>query len=296
MKGSVPYCGHIIQTETMRMKDMKKMIKLTAAALALILTVCAFAGCSTVDPNDNIIIEIHSVTEVPVPTQTPSTEPPLETVAPTPTAAPDTTPVPVNTPLPAPDYSVFDNCAFVGNSTFEGLHAYGVITHGKFFTRVGLNIISVYTATTTNGSIPVIEELNTGHYEAVIMMFGENELGWPNINSFLDRYEQFCRDVWAKQPGAKLFITGIPPISAAKSANGASTGVTNENIGIYNAQLADLCARIDNVWFITVPEALMTADGALPAEASGDGLHLNMTYSRYWADHICQSVMAVLRG
>ena len=106
------------------MKDMKKMIKLTAAALALILTVCAFAGCSTVDPNDNIIIEIHSVTEVPVPTQTPSTEPPLETVAPTPTAAPDTTPVPVNTPLPAPDYSVFDNCAFVGNSTFEGLHAY----------------------------------------------------------------------------------------------------------------------------------------------------------------------------
>ena len=127
------------------------------------------------------------------------------------------------------------------------------------------------------------------------MMFGENELGWPDLNLFINKYEQLCRDVWKKQPGAKLFITGIPPVSAAKSAS-STTGVTNENIQLYNAQLADLCARTEGVYFISVPEALMTSNGALPAEASGDGLHLNMTYSRYWADHICLTVMSVLRG
>ena len=271
------------------------MKKLLALLLACLIPAALFAACNNRQPGDDVIIDIHSVTEVPVPTLIPSTDPPLETVAPTPTPAPNATDVPLNTPQPAPDYSVFDNCAFVGNSTFEGLHQFGVITHGKFFTRVGLNILTVYTQTTTSGSIPVIDELNTGSYSAVIMMFGENELGWPNINTFINKYEQFCRDVWAKQPGAKLFITGIPPVSAAKSSS-STTGVTNENIQLYNSQLCDLCARVDNLYFISVPEALMTADGALPAEASGDGLHLNLTYSRYWADHICLTVMGILRG
>ena len=40
---------------------------------------------------------------------------------------------------------------------------------------------------------------------------------------------------------------------------------------------------------------LVDANGCLPADASGDGIHLNMTYSKYWADHICRTVAAVLR-
>ena len=73
------------------------------------------------------------------------TEPPLNTEAPTPTPEPTATPVPGYTAAPEPDYSVFDNSVFVGNSVFEGLYRYGVITHGKFMTKVGLNILSVYT-------------------------------------------------------------------------------------------------------------------------------------------------------
>ncbi|MBQ2111287.1 MAG: hypothetical protein II191_06020 [Clostridia bacterium] len=271
--------------------------KLVCALMALVMLAAVLTACSNGGKNNTVIIDVTPVTAVPVPTQIPSTEPPLYTVAPTPTAEPNITFVPSNTPQPAPDHSVFDNCAFVGNSTFEGLHIYGAITHGTFFTRVGLNIQSVYNLPTEDGKgkPPIIDELNSGSYQAVIMMFGENELGWPNINTFINKYEQFCRDVWTRQPGAKLFITGIPPVSAQKSAT-STNGVTNENIQLYNSQLSDLCARVDDLYFITVPEALMTADGALPAEASGDGLHLNMTYSKYWADHICLSVMSVLRG
>lgn len=85
----------------------------------------------------------------------------------------------------------------------------------------------------------------------------------------------------------------IPPVSAKVSST-STTGVTNENIQLYNAQLVDLAAR-RGCHYVSVPEALVDANGCLPADASGDGIHLNMTYSKYWADHICRTVAAVLR-
>ena len=45
------------------------------------------------------------------------------------------------------------------------------------------------------------------------------------------------------------------------------------------------------VVFIEVPEELYDEAGALPEDASSDGLHLNLKYDRIWADHICLSVM-----
>lgn len=220
------------------------------------------------DDSPNVIVDILPVTKAPLPSVEPATAPAAETVSPTATPAPADTNAPLNTNAPI-DQTVFDNCAFVGNSTFEGLYKYGVITHGKFFTRVGLNILSVYTQTTTTGSVPVIDELNTGRYEAVILMFGENELGWPNLNTFIEKYSKFLDDIWQRQPGCEIFIMLIPPVSAKVSST-STTGVTNENIQLYNAQLVDLAAR-RGCHYVSVPEALVDANGCLPADASGDG-------------------------
>lgn len=279
--------------------------KLIAMLLTAVMLAAFAAACSgTTQPEPNVKVEIASVTQIPLEITTPNASSPvLDTAAPatrepekpTPSPTPKPTQTGTVTNPPAPNYNIFSSCAFVGNSVFEGLRQYGFIPYGHFFTRVGLNIQSVYTQTTTNGSVPVIDELNTGNYAGIVMMFGQNELGWPNPNSFVNKYEQFLHDVWRRQPNAKLFIVGIPPVSAEKSAT-STNGVTNENIYLYNAMLTDLCARTANCYFITVPEVLMTADGALPPDASGDGIHLNKTYSKYWADHICQSVMNVLCG
>lgn len=267
---------------------MYKRFLTVIAMLVAILTLC-----SACKKEPDVIIDIIPPSSVPTPTDVPEGSPNLFTAAPTQVSEEETpTPVPTVTTPPTPDQTVFDNCAFVGNSTFEGLYKFGVITHGTFFTRVGLNILSVYTQTTATGSVPIIDELNTGSYEAVILMFGENELGWPNINTFIQKYSELLDDVWARQPGCEIFIMGIPPVSNAVSFS-STTGVTNENIQLYNAQLVDLATR-RGCNFVTVPDALMTADGSLPAEASSDGLHLNLQYSKLWADHICLSVMAVL--
>ncbi|MBO4879802.1 MAG: hypothetical protein IK064_02535 [Clostridia bacterium] len=306
--------------------------RILAAILAAAALVIAAAACSPAGNGENTVIEIRSSHDAHIVTLPPETggeqsfdplhtpaqqteAPPFTAVPPTPTPTPVPTPTPApqtgtptsrptsssqtNPPHPvyypgmAPDYTVFDTCAFVGNSTFEGLHQYGIITHGKFFTRVGLNVLSVYTQTTSTGHVPIIDELNTGHYDAVILMFGENELGWPDLNVFISKYAQLMRDVWRRQPNCKIFIMGIPPVSERVS-NTSTTGVTNENIYRYNAQLQDLALRTANAYYVSVPEQLMNDNGALPDEASSDGIHLNKTYSRYWADHICLTVMSVL--
>lgn len=235
-------------------------------------TPAATQGPSSLNPN-----ETHGVVKETMP-------PDYETQQPSkPTTAPDSY-----------DYSVFADCAFLGNSTFEGLYKYGVITNSHFFTKVGLNVNSVYTATTSTGSVPVIDELNTGSYRAVILMFGQNECGWPSLDTFISKYAQLLNDVWARQPEAKLFITAVPPVSKEVSDQGAN-GVTNEHIDYINNGLKQLADNTPNAYFITVPPIMVASDGTLRPEASGgDGIHLNLEYTRHWADHICAAVSEVL--
>lgn len=273
------------------------IIALLIATIAIVL-ICSI--CSSGDGGNGVIIDIPKQTITPTgavtpeasstPVVTPELTQGISTSAPTEYVTPVTTPAPTEQGTPVPDYTVFRNCAFVGNSTFEGLYRFGIITEGSFFTKVGLNILSVYEDSTEHGEVPIIDELNTGSYAAVILMFGENELGWPNINVFINKYSQLLNDIWARQPDCDIFITGIPPVSEAKSAQGSESGVNNERIQLYNERLSEL-ADERGCHFITVPGILLNENGALPEEASSDGLHLNLEYSRYWADHICLSVM-----
>ena len=206
-----------------------------------------------------------------------------------------TQPAPWFTPIPAgqANQSIFDKCAFVGNSLFEALHAYGVVTHGAFFTTVGLNLNTVYTEPSTHGSVPVIDELNSGSYVGVLLMFGQNELGWPKPEAFIQKYAALIRDVKSRQPNARIFVTAMPPVTKALSDSSAN-GTTNANINYMNSLLANLSAQFGYCRFITVPDEMYDANDALPQQASGDGIHLNMTYSRIWANHICQAVAAGL--
>ena len=236
-------------------------------------------------------IPVHTIvpsTGNPTPTATvtdaPATGIPVPTIAPTsgPTAAPG-----------QPDYSVFDGCCFIGNSVFEGLHNYGVIKNGTWYTRVGLNILTVYDTPVIGGSAPIIDELNNGSYTGILLMFGQNECGWPDLNNFIRKYERLLQDVWSRQPNAKLFIMGITPVSKAVSDKGEN-GVTNEHINTINTGLEALAERTQNAYYVGVPQSFYTTGGALQPDASSDGVHLNKAYMQIWADHICGIVSGVL--
>ena len=253
------------------------------ALSAALLSGCAGGGSSVVDiytsdPNASVIRPVP--TAVPDFTPAPSIRP---TVGPTEQATPAPT-VPAEA-----DQSVFDDAAFIGNSVFEGFYRFGVITHGRFFTKVGLNVNSVYTDHTETGTVPIIDELGQGSYNKVIIQLGQNELAWPNVTAFIQKYSDLIDDIMLRQPGAKVFIVALPPVTQEYN-DADQSGVNNENISRMNGLLKELAIR-RGVVFIDVPEELYDENGALPSDASSDGLHLNLKYDRIWADHICLAVM-----
>ncbi len=299
---------------------MKKLICILISALAL-FSLCACGGDThdnivdirTPDP-DSVIRPVPSdvpdftaePTEVltPLPTDAPTQAPteqatePAETAAPVNTESAGTaTDVPV-TSVPSqstgtePDQSVFDNAVFIGNSIFEGLYRFGIITHGKFFTKVGLNVNSVMTDHADGSTVPVIDELKKGSYDKVIILLGTNELGWPSYPTFIQKYGNLLDAVWQRQPGAKIYICGLPPVTK-KTDEKNSNGINNANIRKMNSMLSDLASE-RGAYYIDVPASLYDDENCLPAEASSDGIHLNLKYDRLWADHITLKVMGAI--
>ena len=276
---------------------MNKRIAALTLALLMLVSALLLVGCNkrgdknaqaTVEP-----IEVPAAAETEQATAEPTAEP-VDPVTAAPTEEPTAEPTAKPTEAAGSnDYGVFADCAFVGNSVFDGLYRYAIITNSHFFTKTGLNVNTVYSATTSTGSVPIIDELYSGSYKGVLLMFGQNECGWPSLDTFLSKYEQLLSDIWVRQPNCKIFITGVPPITKAVSDTNTN-GITNDRISYINNGLMQLADRTPNAYFITVPDVMIGADGALPVDASGgDGIHLNLTYYRYWADHICSSVSAV---
>lgn len=278
------------------MKKLISIILLAAFAAGALL----LAGCHKEDPS--AIVDIW--TPQPAVTSAPFTADPTADPTGTPGTTEGTTDVPTDAPTDAPtvaptqagpiepDQSVFDDAAFIGNSVFEGLYRFGIITHGAFFTKVGLNVNSVFTAHLDNSSVPIIDELNTGTYNKVILFFGSNELGWPSYPGFIEKYSTVIDAVWQRQPGCKIYICALLPTNKARDDKNEN-GFTNANINTMNGLIKDLCDR-RGVTYIDVPAGMFDEYGRLPDDASSDGQHPNLKYDRIWAEHICLKVMGVI--
>ena len=277
---------------------MKKLSIIMLALLLALLPACSgrkneYVDIRTPDPG-SVIVPVP--TDVPDITPEPTAEPtPVPTAAPTQTQEAQTgdpTAAPTQNAGVEADQSVFDDAVFIGNSIFEGLYRFGIITHGKFFTKVGLNVNSVMTDHAEGSTVPVIDELKEGSYGKVILLLGTNELGWPSYPTFIQKYSDLLDAIWQRQPGARIYITALPPVT--KNVSETSTnGVNNSNISRMNAMLEELAQR-RGAGFIEVPQSLYDPSGALPDEASSDGIHLNLKYDRIWAEHITLKVMGAI--
>lgn len=271
------------------------MKRITALLLAVLFAALVFAACGKKkQQGEEMVVDVVDVyTPVPASGDPDQTQVPIVTIAPT--VLPTDTPEPTAAPTPVPteaDQSVFDDAVFIGNSVFEGLYRFGVITHGKFYTKVGLNVNSVFTASIENSSVPVIDELNTGTYGKVILYFGTNELGWPSLPTFAEKYAGVVEAVRQRQPGCTVYVCGVLPTSKAVDAKNQN-GINNTNVRTMNGLLEEMCRETGAV-FIEVPASCYDAEGFLPEDASSDGIHLNLNYDRIWAEHICLKVMGII--
>lgn len=274
--------------------------------IALALAVLLLAGCGQTSPAPTPTPEpTPAATPEPTPTATP--EP---TIAPTPeptpasasdlpktqrpasasdlTPTPSAEPTPEPTPPPGPaDDSYFADAAFLGNSLMEGLHLFGGLKYGDFYSGTSASVVSVsavrdckdqYGAPST-----MLHALLEKQYQKIFVLFGINELGFQK-DAFISIYAELLNKIAAGEPDAEIYVFSLTPITQKRSD--AEELFTRARIEAFNEAIAQM-AENGGWHYMDLYTAMADEDGWLPeADASQDGIHFNVPKYAQWVDFL----------
>lgn len=189
--------------------------------------------------------------------------------------------------LDANEKDNFADAVFIGDSRTEGLQINTGLTSARFLAAKGLKVDTALEDSVIklkSGSRgTVIDGLKEGTYNRVYVMFGMNELGWPYLDVFTNRYEKLIEEIKSVQPNATIYVQSILPVSKEKSDKDSI--YNNENISKFNTAIKEMADKNGYI-YLDVASAVMDSNSALPSNASSDGVHLNKEYSQKWLNYL----------
>lgn len=222
-----------------------------------------------------------------------SAPPPTTTAAATTTTTTTTTTTASSAPVSggtvgadAIDKAFFDDAAFIGDSRTQGLMMYTGLDNATFYATQGLMVDTYFTKEFVkqgDKKVTIPEALKSQQFGKIYVSLGINELGWAYSSVFIKKYGEVVDNLKSLQPGATIYVEAILPVTKKKSDGDKI--YNNPKIDEYNA-LIEQMAREKGVRFLNSNEALGTDDGALPAEAATDGVHLTASYCKKWLAYI----------
>lgn len=184
----------------------------------------------------------------------------------------------------------FEDAAFIGDSRTVGLQMNTDKPKASFYASIGLNINTALTdkaVTLDNGNKgTVMDAMKQRQFGRVYIMFGINELGWPYPDVFEEKYENLINNIKDVQPDAKIYVQSILPVSYLAANTNAV--FTNENINSFN-EYVKKAAENTGAIYLDVGSAFKDENGALPVEASTDGIHLIREYCQQWMDYLANN-------
>lgn len=193
-----------------------------------------------------------------------------------------------------------EDTLFIGNSLVVGMQKVAAIDT-TYYANIGMSVkqffekpmfVSPDGETNRDGSPKIVTTaeavVRENDFRRVYLMFGVNELGWPGSSAFFDYYERLIDLILNVRPDAVIYVQGLLPMNEAVYAASTDTPseyFTNTRIAEYNEKLAALAVR-KSVVYLNPGEVIADETGTLPADATTDGIHLNVTYLRRWADYL----------
>ncbi len=248
----------------------------------------------------------------PEPSPAPQPEPSPDYIEPAPEPQPSPSPdvvEPAPEPQPAPGVAVFPNdlpesedrgdgyfadALFLGDSRIEDFLSYTHLPVAANYAYVSLSVSAVFTRNLTmraDGAVRTIaDDLRQRRpaFTKAYLCFGLNEVGWPNLDRFIETYEQVIALVREVNPGAIVYILNIYPVSASLSDRHLAEGLAENNLAIasLNARIAEMAART-GARHINLAAAFCDETGALPEGCATDGVHGDPTF--------CRRMLAFLR-
>lgn len=179
--------------------------------------------------------------------------------------------------------SYFDNTVLIGDSRTEGLVLYSGLSNINGFCYKGLNVGSLdsdycITMPGYGGKYTCYQAISMTSYDNYYCMFGINELGWYNLDVFIEDFDALIDYIKLANPNATIYVEGVIPVCRSKEAEG---GVfTKDRVEEFNALILKMCKERNDVIFLDVGAAVSDEEGYLPEEGSPDGIHCNADYCK----------------
>lgn len=183
------------------------------------------------------------------------------------------------------DDSWFDDALFIGDSRMHALRANCRMGEATYFTRVGLNIYSVFKAMESDRTYSgwTLEKvLQEKSFNKVIINLGLN--GCEYEHEFIRTgFENLIGMIRQYQPDAKIIFMSIMMVSEGYSK--LQSYFSLENLQAINDILASF-ADGETIFYMDSNSWIVDENGYLPKGASNDGAHLIGSYYAQWADWI----------
>ena len=136
-------------------------------------------------------------------------------------------------------------------------------------------------------------ELEGFKSKLIILMLGTNNINRNPNDEIVDGDRLIVEEFKKRQPQAKILILGIfPHVTPAGSSY--TTGQFRAPITEINSKLEKL-ADNNKVFYMDIGSKFLNADGVLPADTFGDGLHPTAKGYQIWADAIIDKVKTLMK-
>jgi hypothetical protein len=177
----------------------------------------------------------------------------------------------------------FKDAVFVGDSVTEGIKLYGIMSDATVFSYTGLGLDNIYTKDVIKQpdgtSIPVMDAVRLCNANKFYVLIGVNSIAYSK-DSFIQKYAAVVQSIKEFHPNAIIYVQSITPVATNNSYN-----LNNKTINEYNEALLEMAIE-KGVYYLDIHSALADETGALPDNATTDGLHFGPTYYQKWFDYL----------
>lgn len=180
----------------------------------------------------------------------------------------------------------FSDAAFMGNSLMDGFRLFSGLTTCDYYAATSMTVLGAdenVCITLDNGnSGTLVDGLLQKPYGKIYILLGINEIGY-DVDTFIGYYSTLLDTIKAGQPDCDIYVMGLTPVSAAKSAGSDTFNMTR--INSYNEGLYELAAE-KGCYYLDLVSALAGSDGYLPADVTTDGVHFSAEVYQQWLGYV----------
>lgn len=194
-------------------------------------------------------------------------------------------------PFTTVDESYFTDALFIGDSRLQGFGFWSGLP-ATYYCATGFQLYK-YEITkvvqTENGKVPIFEALPYDAFTKIYIKVGLNELGYSE-EAFENYYAQLIAQLREYEPRAIIYVHGLLPVTAEKSASDKVHN--NANIAVRNEALKKF-AESQKAYYLDAGPYLAAEDGSLRPEMTSDGIHLAAQYMKIWREYLCEHAVVI---